>query len=364
MAADASITDIRTYVCDTGQHRTFLFVVVDTDAGVFGVGEGSQNDQDDAVVANINQLTPRYVGRSPFDIVERRGTRLWSERTGRAWFVATSAIEQALWDLIGKLTGMPCYRLLGGACHDELRCYATMAVGLADNRPEALAHEAARCIGVGYSGVKVQVLHPGERLDIGVERIRAVREAVGADADVMAECAFALDRAGAIRFAHAVEPFDCAWLEAPLAWDDASNLASLRASIKQRIASGETLHGRRAYREIIEQRAVDVIQPDVKWTGGILEAKKIGAWAETYQIAVAPHNNSGPVATAATAHLCATLPNFLTLETPSRTPEWQDDLVCGTSVVGEGSVLIEDLVSRPGLGLQFDEQVAKRVARN
>lgn len=361
-ARSARITHVRSYVCDTGHGRNFLFVVVDTDAGIFGVGEGSQNDQDEAVVANVRQLTPYYVGRSVFDLIERRGARLRSERTGRAWFVATSALEQAVWDAIGKAAGLPVYQLLGGSCRDNLRCYATMGAGLPDHTPDTLAAEAARLTAAGYSGVKAQVVHGDEPVDAGVERVRVIREAVGDGTDVMAECAFRFDRNTAEQFAARIVPYACAWIEAPLRWDDATNLAALRASITQRVASGETLHGRRSFTSIIEGRAVDILQPDVKWTGGILEAKKIAAWAETYQIDVAPHNNSGPVATAASAHLCATLPNFFALETPSRAPEWQEDLVRGTHVVRGGSVSMAELAKRPGLGIDFDESVAMRVA--
>jgi L-alanine-DL-glutamate epimerase-like enolase superfamily enzyme len=105
---------------------------------------------------------------------------------------------------------------------------------------------------------------------------------------------------------------------------------------------------------------VDVLQPDVKWTGGMYEAKKIAAWAETYQTAIAPHNNSGPVATAASAHLAASLPNFLILETPSRVPEWEDELLRGGGLVQQGHVTLERLRARPGLGIDFDEAVARR----
>lgn len=354
----ARVTDIRTHVCDTGQGRTFLFVVVDTDAGVIGVGEASQNDQDAAVVANVAQLAPRYVGRDLLGLVESRGRMLRSNRTGRAIFCAVSAIEQALWDAAGKMLGVPVHALLGGACHDALRCYATMAAGLTDTSPGALALEAKRCIDEGFAGVKVVA---GDTALTGVERVRAVREAIGEEAEVLVECAFRFDRTTARRFAWALEQFRCFWLEAPLPWDDATELARLRDVAGIRVASGETLHGRIAYRDMIEKQAVDVLQPDVKWTGGILEAKKISAWAEAYQIAIAPHNNSGAVATAASAQLSATLPNFLILETPSRRPAWEDDLLRGTHVVSQGRVDLAALRDRPGLGIEFDEEVAKRL---
>ena len=383
----ATITAVRPLLCDTGQGRAFLFVLVDTDAGVTGVGEGSQSDQDAAVVANVRQLAPRYVGQNPLEAIEARGRSLSSNRTGRAISVATSAIEQALWDAAGKLLGVPVYQLLGGWAHPgtpSLRCYATMAAGLPDTSPDGLAREAARCAAAGFTAVKVvpfRGLGPHnfdsaggrKRFREGLARVAAVREvmrtAVGEEedvdksGDVLIECAFGFDFATARRVARALEPHDCFWLEAPLLWDDAAELARLRAAAGQRIASGETLHGRRAYRELIEQQAVDVLQPDVKWTGGIYEAKKIAAWAETYQLSIAPHNNSGPVATSASAHLAATLPNFLILETPSRPPDWQDDLLRGTSLVQQGHVSHQRLRERPGLGIDFDETVARRHER-
>jgi galactonate dehydratase len=369
----ATITAVTPIVCDSGQRRNFLFVLVETDVGVVGVGEGSQNDQDAAVVANVRQLAPRYLGRNPLELVESAARSLRSSRTGRAIFVATSAIEQALWDLAGKLLGVPVFQLLGGPASDApaLRCYATMSAGLDDESPDGLAREAERCVGAGYDAVKLVPFRgtspaifdsaDGRRLfRLGLDRVAAVRDAVGPDVDVLIECAFGFDPNLAIRAADALRPYGCYWIEAPLQWDDAAGLARVRAAIPQRVASGETLHGRQAYRELIEQRSVDVLQPDVKWTGGILEAKKIAAWAETYQIAIAPHNNSGPVATAASAHLSATLPNFLILETPSRVPAWQEELLRGRGLVSHGTVSLDTLRARPGLGVEFDEAVARR----
>lgn len=375
MRPSARVTAIRPLVCDTRQGRAFVFVLVETDVGVVGVGEGSQGDQDAAIVANIHQLAPRYIGQDPLDLVERTSRFLIGERTGRALFVAASAIEQALWDVAGKLLDIPVYQLLGGAAEQwPLRCYATIsAIGVADWSPDGLAREAERCVRSGYTAVKITPFRglradraysaEGRRLlTLGLKRVDAVRQAVGQDVDILVESNFSFDRTTVLRVGRLLEPYDCLWLEAPLGWDDAGELAHVRGAIPQRLASGETLHGRRAYRELIERQAVDVLQPDVKWTGGILEARKIAAWAEAYQLWIAPHNNSGPVATAASAHLAAVLPNFLILESPAHTPDWEDDLVRGTGVVRQGRVDLSLLASRPGLGIDFDEAVARRAA--
>lgn len=372
----ARITGIRSFVCDTGQGRSFVFVLVTTDAGVVGVGEGSQSDQDAAVVANVRQLTPRYIGRDPLDLVESSTAVLMRERTGRALFVAVAAIEQALWDIAGKLLHVPVYQLLGGAARSEdLRCYATIPpFRLNDLSPDSLAREAERCRGAGYDAVKIapfldlraeraQTAEGRALVELGSKRVEAVRSGIGPNAALLIECNFGLTRDLALRIGRLLEPYDCMWLEAPLRWDDAAELARVRGSIPQLLASGETLHGRRAYREMIERQAVDVLQPDVKWTGGIHEAKKIAAWAETYQMWIAPHNNSGPIATAASAHLAATLPNFLILETPTRPAPWEDELTRGTGAVTAGHVKLSDLATRPGLGVDFDESVARRVGQ-
>lgn len=351
-----------------------MFVLVTTDAGIVGVGEGSQSDQDAAVVANVRHLAPRYVGRDPLDLIESSSAFLMRERTGRALFVAASAIEQALWDIAGKLLDVPVYQLLGGTARSEdIRCYATIPpFRLKDLSPDALAREAEQCVAAGYNAVKIAPfleLRPqlmrsaGDHLALGLERVKAVRAAIGPNADLMIECSFGLDRKTARRVGELLEPYECAWLEAPIGWDDAAELARVRGCIPQRLASGEMLHGRRAYRELIERQAVDVLQPDVKWAGGIYEAKKIAGWAETYQLWIAPHNNSGPVATAASAHLAATLPNFLILETPTHPAVWEEDLTRGTALVRSGHVALSDLARRPGLGVDFDEVVAREVGR-
>jgi galactonate dehydratase len=351
---------------DTGHGRTFLFVVVETDGGLTGVGEGSQSGQDEAVVANIRQLAGSYAGSSPFELVERQGTMLKSYRAGRAMFVAVSAIEQALWDVMGKALDVPVYQLLGGAVHEQIRCYATMFAGLPDWTTDTAVSEASRCIEEGFDGIKVAPLVGMERENLddrrvisrAVEMVGAIRDAIGPEPHVLVEASYRLTHALALALARELEPFRCGWLESPLPWDDPEQLSTLRALLPMRLASGEGTHGRVGCRELLEHRSVDVLQPDVKWAGGIHEAKKIAAWAEAYQIDVACHNNSGPVATAASAHLSLTLPNSLTLEIPSRAPAWEDELVHGTGVVVGGAVTRDALSARPGLGIEFDEAFA------
>jgi galactonate dehydratase len=368
------VTALRPIVVDTGHDRTFLFVVVETDAGITGVGEGSQSGQDAAVVANIFQLAGSYVGSSPFELVERQALALKSYRAGRAMFVAVSAIEQALWDVMGKALDVPVYQLLGGAVREEVRCYATLVAGLPNwtegPTVDAVVGEAVRSVEQGFDGVKVAPFIGIRRPSLddhrviarGVEMVAAVREAIGPGPQLLVEASYKLTRVEALAVGRALEPFACGWLESPLTTDDPDQLAALRAQLPVRIASGEGSHGRLEARPLVERSSVDVLQPDVKWCGGIYETKKIAAWAEAYQMEVACHNNSGPVATAASAHVSLTLPNALTLEVASRAPEWETELLRETGLVVAGGVTRDALSARPGLGIEFDEAVASRYA--
>lgn len=373
MRPPVHVRAIRAYCCDTGLGRSYVFVVVETDTGVSGYGEASQSGQDAAVLANVDLLAQTYIGHDLFELIERRSRLYRSGRAGRAMFVAASGIEIALWDAIGKVLDVPVYRLLGGSAHDTIKCYATIAPLDRDSwTPDELAEAAAATVDSGYSAIKIvpfgrqvvdQMVLPATRdLAPGIARVAAVREAVGDEVDIMIECAFRLDRTTALAAAERLGPYGCFWLEAPFAWDDPSELATLRQATSIRIASGELLHGLQAFAPLIEGHAVDVLQPDVKWAGGILETKKIAASAEAHQVAVALHNNSGPVATAASGHLSLTLPNALTLEVAARQPAWADELVAGSGIVRAGTLNLDDVQKEPGLGIQFDESVARAVA--
>ena len=365
-----AIADVRTYVVDAGFRRTFLFVVVEAEDGLVGVGEASQNNQDLAVASVVERrFRPALLGADAFDAIEQHTRVIADDRAGRATVCAFSAVEMALWDLQGRAVDLPVASLLGGASIDGLRCYATMAVGLSDWSPEGLATEAQRCLDEGFAGVKVVPFpelrnnrgiagrEEREHLRRGVDRVRAVRDAIG-DAALMVELQLQYDRHDTIAIAKEVAAFDPFWIEAPLRFDEPTELCRLRDAVDVRIASGECLHGRRAFRELLTRGAVDVVQPDPKWTGGVLEAKKVAAWAEAVHISVALHNNSGPVSTAAAAHLSVTLPNAVFVELPSRQSE-EALALTAESVLPHRRVERAALRGQCGLGVEFDEERAR-----
>lgn len=363
------ITDFRTHVVEASPRRTWLFVEVLTDEGLVGLGEASQSRNDAGVIHELERLRPQYVGHDPLDLVEARSHLLGWPYAGRTLFAAVSALEQALWDLIGKKLGVPVYQLLGGKCRDRVRTYANIGYALEDGTNETLARVAADAVASGFTAVKFYPF--GERagggrdactetrwLELGLERVRVVRDAVGPRVDLLIDLMhqfFGLSEAK--RVARELEPLDLFWIEDPFAEDDPGRLAEYRRSMRPRLAGGAPALTRHAFRPLLEAGALDVIMPDVKWLGGILEAKKTAAMGEVYGASCSPHNASGPVACAASVHLSFTLAGFLILEYAWGAPPWRSELVRDTERLTQGSFV---LPVKPGLGVEFDPAVARR----
>ena len=357
------ITRIQPTVIDGDGGRSWLFVEVETASGLIGVGEASQNRLDEGVVVQLARVAPDYLGQQPLDLIEARGMRLRRPDAHRILFAATSALEQALWDLGGQILGVPVYQLLGGSVRDRVRLYANIEVATRSKAPEEYAANAARAVAEGFTAVKLNPFQPGDAsnarlaLSLAVERVRQARAAIGPEIDLLVDFLFTQEPHGARRAAGAMAPYDLFWIEEPFAMDDPRLLAQLRTLIRPRLAGGEQLHGRDAFRPLLEAGALDVLMPDVKWIGGILEAKKVAAMAEIYGVSVAPHNMSGPVSTAASVHLAATLPNFLILEYCWGVTPWRDELVDGAERIVEGHI---PLPNAPGLGVGLNRAVMAR----
>lgn len=363
------ITEIRSHVVQAGERRTWLFVEVLTDQGLVGLGEASQSRNDAGVIHELEQLRPRYIDHDPVDLIEGRNYLLGWPYVGRSLFAAVSALEQACWDLIGKRLGVPVYQLLGGKCRDEVRAYANIGYALGDEGAETLARVAAAAVDAGFTALKFYPF--GERphggrdastdarwLERGLDRIRVVRDAVGPRVDLLIDLMHQLfGLAEAKHVARELEPLDLFWLEDPFAEDDAPRLAEYRRSIRPRLAGGAPILTRHALRPLLEAGSLDVVMPDVKWVGGILEAKKAAAMAEVYGVACSPHNASGPVSCAASVQLSFTLSSLLILEYPWGAPSWRGELCGGSERLTNG---VFPLPTAPGLGVMLDPDVARR----
>lgn len=367
------ITKLETQIVQAGLNRTWAFVEVHTDVGYIGVGEASQSRLDAGVVAQVREFESLLIGENPLDIREQLPLLVnqpWV--TGRLRYAAVSAIEQALWDLSGKALGVPCYQLLGGKVRDRVRLYANITLATPTKSPQGYAENAKRAIDQGFTAVKFNAYdslptfslptpYPEfkQQHQLAVERVRAVRKAVGDGVDILTDWVFAVPIADALASAESMKEFGLFWIEEPFAPRNEQQLAEFRSGIGTRLAGGEQESGLEPFRRLFNVRAVDVAMPDVKWIGGLGYAKKVASIAQANQIEVAPHNMSGPVSTAASGHLCMNIPNFLILEYCWGIPDWRSELIANTEHIQDGYLIIDDT---PGFGIEWVREVAEKHA--
>ena len=365
------IEDIKTFLVYSKGHRAgmiggknWLFVKIETDEDIHGWGEAyTQLDRDKAIEAHVHELKRYLVGRDPFNI--KHTTQMaYDDYAGRRgsmeFFCAISGIEQAMWDIVGKKLGVPVYKLLGGACRDKIRVYANGWYGGAQG-PEDYATMAREVVDKGFTALKFDPF-PGpwrSYVDKGVEQaavdnVTAVRDAVGDRIDILIEVHRRLSPMNAVRVAHQVEPLRPFWFEEPVPAENLTALAEVRQQINIPVVTGEALYGKAAFREVFQQRAADIINPDVCNCGGILELKEIAAMAEPHYVAVSPHNyNSTSIGLAATLQVAASIPNFLITEYFVNYTEKSDDISVNPIELEDGYIRVPEA---PGLGLELDEE--------
>ncbi|MBX3049959.1 MAG: galactonate dehydratase [Caldilineaceae bacterium] len=348
------ITEVRTIISWAGL-RNWVFVQVRTDTGLYGWGEGTLEGKERTVEQAIQTLSETLIGQDPltvehnWQILYRHG--FW--RGGVVLNSALAALDQALWDIRGKAWGVPVYALLGGPTRKHLRVYTHVGI----YQPQLMIEDALRDVEDGYTAMKTGAwagdsrLPETDRIAAFAERIGQLRQAVGPKVDLMVDDHGRGRPSSGVRLMQALEPFDLFFLEEPTQPDDVEGLSRVRAANpKMDLATGERLYSKWDFRSLLEQRLVDVIQPDLCHAGGISECKKIAAMAEAYYVNVAPHNPQGPVATAAAAHLSMAIPNFHILEFVRSEP-YRGQALTEPWVVEAGNLLVPDL---PGLGVDLN----------
>ncbi|MBV7328301.1 mandelate racemase/muconate lactonizing enzyme family protein [Chloroflexi bacterium TSY] len=361
------IESIKTFLVDSGSSKHWLFVKIETDDGLYGWGEAyTQLDRDRAIEVHIQELTRYLMGYSPFDIKQflfSAYTDFAGKRGSMEFFCAVSGIEQALWDIVGKATEQPVYNLLGGRTRPQLRVYANGWGGA--QTPEEVAKRAKAVVTKGFTALKFDPF-PGpwrafidrHQEDEAVERVRAVREAVGPDVDILVEVHRRLAPIHAVRVAQAMEPYTPFWFEEPVSARDLDALAEVRRAISLPVVTGEELYTKNEFRDVFEKRAADILNPDVCNCGGILELREIGAMAEAYHVAMAPHNyNSTTIGLAATLHASAGMPNFLITEYFVNFEEMGKQIAHQSFQVEDSFIALPDT---PGLGIDLDEQALRQ----
>lgn len=364
------ITGIECLPVHAGWRKNFVFVRIETDAGIIGWGEAySQYDRDRAVAAQVEELGRYLIGRDPFQIkhILQIAFDDYAQRRGSLeLFCATSGIEQALWDIIGKATKQPVYNLLGGPVRDKIRVYAN-GWSYKLQQPEDYARKAEAVIKMGFSAVKFDPVPgpwrtyvPKEHIRRAVSVLRAMRDALGPDVDLLLDIHRRLAPMHAIDLADALAEFKPYWLEEPCQCENIEALAEVRQRSKIPTVTGEALYTRADFRPIFRARAADIINPDVSNCGGILELVYIAAQAETEAIAVSPHNyNSTTLALSATVHASAVMPNFIITEYFLPFEEIGAKLCPNLLKPVNGYI---SLPEGPGLGIDVDEK-AVRAAR-
>ncbi|MXV82123.1 mandelate racemase/muconate lactonizing enzyme family protein [Candidatus Poribacteria bacterium] len=356
------ITDVKTLVMGTSW-RNLTFVKVETDEGLTGVSEVRMNNRTDALVAYIDGAKRRHViGSDPFN-TEDLYQRLFRDDYGRAGeIVATgiSVIEIACWDIIGKAVNQPVYRLLGGACRDKIKAYANGWYRV-ERSSEEFHAAAKRVLEKGYRALKFDPFGAGyyelsyeEKLK-SVELVEAVRDAVGPDVEILVEMHGRFSPYMAIEISAELEKFQPSWVEEPVPPDNIAALAKAAEKINLPVATGERLHNKYEYRELINLQAADILQPDITQTGGFLETKKIAAMGDMCYMTVAPHNVGGPVSTATALHFAACTTNFKIQEHFNDFSEaWVKEAATGCPEVIDGYF---SLPNGPGLGMELNEDL-------
>jgi galactonate dehydratase len=356
------ITNIETYPV-WGGHRNFLFVVVDTDAGIYGVGEAGITGRELAVVGAVEHFKPLLIGQDPARI-----EHLWQLLSRGGFFpaqriltAAISAIDTALWDIKGKALGVPVYELLGGRVRDKVVCYPHNVGHSKEVGP--LVESCLQSKEEGWKFVRWGlpeeggILEPRRAVQTTIRQFQAVREAIGDEIEICFDVHTRLDLPDAVWLCQEVEPFRPYFMEDPLRSENPDSFKTLRPRTRVPLAAGEQFSSKWEFRQLIEEEWIDYARIDMCIVGGFTEAKKIAGWCETHYIKLALHNPLGPVSSAACLQLNLAVPNFGVQEQPRRTGTVLTDVVPVQPDWQDGYLLPPE---RPGLGIEFDREAARK----
>lgn len=350
--------------------RAWVLVELRTAQGLTGLGDATANETvpvgGDASARDMFEVIR---GRSPFEVERLRGAALkkaasTESRARRQAVAICSGMEQAMWDLQGKILGLPCHALFGGKLRDQIRNYANInrATRGQDRTPEGFARNARKGVEAGFDAFKLAPFDHMARAETdrgkfeeGVRRgigfVEAVRDAIGPDSDLLIDGHSRFDAEQAIDVAGRLEPFNLYWMEEMCrSFDD---LARFNESTEVQTAGGEMLWTVKEFSRYIRAGAVDAVMPDVKYCGGMYELKKIAALAEGAGLLTSPHGPASPVGNMAAAHVCATLPNFDILEFAFGEVPWRADAVRPAEDLRGGRLTVS---GRPGIGYEMNPE--------
>lgn len=369
------ITSIETLVCNA-KMRNWIFVKVITDQpGLYGWGEATLEWHTRSVVGAIEDISNLLVGED-FRRIEHLWQMMYRQHfwhgNGIVRGTAISGIDMALWDILGKFHGVPCHHLWGGRVRDYIRLYCHLGGGKMEDFYQTKPDDAKRfgelalqAVADGFTAFKSMAVPETMSLEglrpirYAEECVKSMREAVGNEIDIMVDCHARPSPRMGMQFAKALEPYGLYFLEEPCWPESMEDIALIQRSVKTPIASGERLVGVHAFREMLEKRAVSVIQPDITHCGGLSEIRRISAIAEAYRVSIAPHNPQGPVSTAASLEFGFSAPSYIICESVHNDVPWREDIVTeGYTVEKVGRIVKPN--ERPGLGIEINEAEVKK----
>lgn len=369
------ITAIETHVCNA-RMRNWIFVKVVTDRpGLWGWGEATLEWHTRSVVGAIEDISQLLVGEDPTRI-EYLWQMMYRQHfwhgNGIVRGTAISGIDIALWDILGKVHGVPCHKLWGGPVRDYVRLYSHLGGGRMEDFYDTDPADASRfadlaqaAVADGFTAFKTMAVPETMPLE-GLRPVKyaekcvaAMREAVGDSIDIMVDCHARPSPRMGLLFAKALEPYGLYFFEEPCWPETIDDIALIQRAVSTPIATGERLVSQHAFREVLEKRACSVLQPDITHCGGLTEARRIAAMAEAYRMSLAPHNPQGPVSTAASLELGFATPSYIICESVHLDVPWRGDVVSeGFTVEKQGRLVRPN--NAPGLGIELNEEEIKK----
>ena len=355
------ITDVKTYIVGN-PGKNWVFTRVDTDEGLHGIGEATLNGFAKTVEAAIHELKSFVIGQDPFD-VESHSLRLFRDvysDGGQIQGAALAGIEFACWDIMGKATNLPVYKLLGGRCHERLRVYAN-GWYRGPREPQSFHEKAKAVVDLGYTALKFDPFGSAwrtvDRADfaLAIEIIAAVREAVGPTVDILIEGHNRFSVHTALQFAEAMAPYQPTWFEAPVPPQRIADMVAVAKRSPVPVACGEDYYSAQQFSELLSHGAVHIIQLEPQYLG-MSVSKQICGMVNAANGVTAPHSAQGPLCSLACAHLNTATPNFFIHETFDEfNDEWSRRILTNPVTVRDGHIDLEPERVGWGTDLNYDE---------
>jgi galactonate dehydratase len=366
-----TVEDLEVFRVKVNRRGNWTITRLQTSGGVSGLGDASQSGKDAQTLVYLKQFAGLLKGRSIFDVEWlRKVTAPTITQYGVPAAVAASALEQCLWDIQGQAFSVPVYDLFGGRIQERIRIYANINRSTEDRTPEGFASMADKAVGASFDAVKLAPFDEMPRgltdrtaiehfTQFGIACAQSVRQTIGSKRDLLIDAHSHFNREDGLELARRFEPLHLFWLEEVTPAKPIDDLVAINKTATMPTAGGESIHGIAGFYPYIRAEAVDIVMPDVKVCGGMLEMKKIAALAEGAGLIASPHGPASPVGNLTAAHVIATIPNFNILEFSYGEVPWRAELIDPPEQIVGGALVLSE---RPGLGVKLNEKTAAKYA--